>query len=62
MREQLVGMPKYVHSVILLVVMVGLIVGLDVAFFRHHFWERLIVNIGIVLVFIASYSRFLKKP
>jgi hypothetical protein len=29
-------------------------------FFRSHFWERLIVNVGIVLVFAAFYLRFLK--
>jgi len=40
--------------------MVGLIVGLDVAFFRDHFWPRLMLNVGIVLVFGACYLRFLK--
>lgn len=42
--------------------LVGVIVGLDVLFFRHHVWERLIVNVGIVLVFVAFYWRFLKRP
>jgi cytochrome c oxidase subunit IV len=41
---------------------VALVVGVDVAFFRHQFWERLAVNIGIVLVFAAVYLRFLKRP
>lgn len=40
----------------------ALVVGVDVLFFRHHFWERLIVNVGIVLVFAAFYLRFLKRP
>ena len=43
-------------------VMVGLVVGVDVLFLRHHFWERLIVNVGIVLVFTAFYLRFMKRP
>lgn len=43
-----------------LVVMVAIIVGVDLAFFKNHFWERLMVNIGIVLVFGAFYLRFLK--
>jgi hypothetical protein len=30
-------------------------------FFRHNFWERLMVNVGIVLVFAALYLRFLKR-
>jgi type IV secretory pathway VirB2 component (pilin) len=41
--------------------MVAVVVGVDVLFFRHHFWERLIVNVGIVLVFAAFYLRFLKR-
>ena len=29
--------------------LVTVVVGVDVLFFRNHFWERLIVNLGIVL-------------
>jgi len=43
-------------------VMIAAIVGVDVAFFRHRFWERLAVNIGIVLVFGAFYMRFFRSP
>jgi hypothetical protein len=42
--------------------MIGVVVGVDVLFLRHHFWPRLIVNIGIVLVFGAIYWRFLRRP
>ena len=42
--------------------MVAVIVGADFAFFRNRFWERLTVNIGIVLVFAAFYFRFLRRP
>jgi hypothetical protein len=38
------------------------VVGADVLFFRHHFWDRLMVNVGIVAVFVAFYFRFLKRP
>jgi hypothetical protein len=38
------------------------VVGVDVLFFRHLFWGRLIVNAGVVLVFAAVYLRFLKRP
>ena len=44
---------------IYVVAMVGVIVGVDVIFFRGRFWERLIVNVGFVLVFAAFYFRFL---
>lgn len=42
------------------VIMIVVIVGIDLLFFRGRFWERLIVNIGIVMVFAAFYWRFLK--
>ncbi len=34
-------------------VMIALIVGLDVAFLRHHVWARLVVNVGIVALFLV---------
>jgi len=42
--------------------LVAVVVAVDVLFFRHHFWERLVANVGIVLVFGAFYFRFLKHP
>jgi hypothetical protein len=42
--------------------LVVVVVGVDVLFFRHHFLERLIANVGIVLVFAAFYLAFLKRP
>jgi uncharacterized membrane protein YfcA len=52
------------HGAVVLYVlaMVGVVVGVDVLFFRHEFWPRLLVNIGIVLVFVAFYWRFLRNP
>jgi hypothetical protein len=47
---------KYVIGVL----MAATIVAVDLLFFRNHFWERLMVNTGIVLVFVAFYLRFLK--
>lgn len=41
--------------------MVAVIIGLDLGFFKHRFWERLAANIGTVLVFAAFYFRFLKS-
>ena len=50
--------PAFVVPFVL--VMVAVIVGIDVLFFRHNnwFWERLAANTGIVLVFGAFYFRF----
>lgn len=33
--------------------MAAVIVAVDLAFFRDHFWERLAANVGIVLLFGA---------
>lgn len=46
--------------ILYLLAMVAIIVAVDVAFFRNRFTERLIVNIGIVLVFVAFYLRFFR--
>jgi hypothetical protein len=53
-------MGRHAIPVLYVLAMVAVIVGVDVLFFRHHFWPRLMVNIGIVLVFLAFYFRFLK--
>ena len=55
-------MDRQVAGVLYVVAMAAVIVGVDFVFFRHRFWERLIVNIGIVLVFVAFYLRFLRRP
>jgi len=46
--------------VLYVLAMVAVVVGVDILFFRDHFWARLAVNVGIVLVFGAFYFRFLK--
>jgi hypothetical protein len=51
-------MGRWIGMVLYVVAMVAAIVAVDIAFFRDRFWERLLVNIGIVLVFGAFYSRF----
>jgi hypothetical protein len=44
------------------VLMAAAIVAIDFLFFKNRFWQRLTVNVGIVLVFAAFYFRFLKHP
>jgi hypothetical protein len=55
-------MRRQVAVVLYVFALIAVVVGVDVLFFRDHFWERLIVNVGIVLVFAAFYFRFLKRP
>ncbi len=54
------GVPK-TAVVLYVLAMVAVVVGVDVVFFRNHFGERLMANVGIVLVFGAFYLRFLKR-
>jgi protein-S-isoprenylcysteine O-methyltransferase Ste14 len=55
-------MGRQAAVVLCVLAMVAVVVGMDVLFFRNHFWPRLMSNIGIVLVFAAFYLRFLKHP
>jgi hypothetical protein len=54
-------MEKQAGVVLYVLALVAVVVGVDVLFFRHRFWERLMANVGIVLVFAAFYLRFLKR-
>lgn len=54
-------MTRSLSIVLYSVVMIAVIVSVDLLFFRNLFWERLTANLGIVLVFAASYLRFLKN-
>ncbi|HEV8666862.1 MAG TPA: hypothetical protein VN665_03385 [Candidatus Paceibacterota bacterium] len=46
---------------VFVVAIIAVVIAVDVLFFRDHFWERLMANIGIVLIFIAFYSTYFNK-
>jgi hypothetical protein len=48
---------RHVAIALYVVALVVVIVGVDVLFFRHQVWARLMANVGIVLVFAAFYLR-----
>ena len=48
--------------VLYVLALIAVVVSVDVLFFRNRFLERLMVNVGIVLVFTAIYYRFLNRP
>jgi len=52
---------RQVAAALYVVAMVAVIVGVDFAFFRNRFWERLTANIGVVLLFAAFYLRFFRR-
>jgi len=49
-------------TVLYILLLIAVVVTVDVLFFKNQFWERLMVNAGMVLVFLAFYLRFLKRP
>ncbi len=51
-------MGRHAEVALYALALVAVVVGVDVLFFRHRFWERLMVNVGIVLVFAAFYLGF----
>ena len=54
-------MGRQVTVVLYVLAWVAVVIGVDVLFFRNHVWERLMANVGIVLVFAAFGLRFLKR-
>jgi hypothetical protein len=55
-------MARAVAVVLYVLALVAVVVCVDILFFRHHITERLIANVGIVLVFAAGSLLFLKRP
>ena len=55
-------MGRQADAVLYVLALGAVVVGVDVLFFRNRFWLRLMVNVGIVLVFVAFYLRFLRRP
>jgi hypothetical protein len=55
-------MGKQAAVALYVLAMAAVVVGVDVLFFRNHFWQRLAANVGTVLVFGAFYFRFLRHP
>jgi hypothetical protein len=47
--------------VLYVLALIAVVVVVDVLFLKHHFWPRLLINIGIVLVFGAFYFLVLKR-
>jgi hypothetical protein len=66
-RDNVVGRKRTMGSpaigVLYALVMVVVVVGVDLMFFRGQAWtwERLAANVGIVLLFGAFYFRFLRS-
>lgn len=54
-------MGRLASGIVYAVAMAAVVVGVDILFFRNYVWERLAANVGIVLVFVAFYFRFVRR-
>ena len=54
-------MDRSAINAIYVLAMVTTVVTIDILFFRYRFWERLMANIGIVMVYVAFYLAFLNN-
>ena len=54
-------MGRQAGIVLYVLALIAVVVVVDVLFLKHHFWPRLLVNIGIVLVFGLIYVLVLKR-
>jgi hypothetical protein len=48
--------------VLYVLALITVVVSVDVLFFRNRFWQRLMANVGVVLLFAAFYLKFLRRP
>jgi hypothetical protein len=55
-------MGRQAAVVLCVLALIAVVIGVDVLFCKNRFLERLMVNVGIVLVFAVFYLRFLKRP
>jgi hypothetical protein len=53
-------MNKQALLVVYVVAMVAIVAGVDFLFLRGLFWQRLLVNITVVLAFLLFYLAFLR--
>ena len=52
---------KNIIGVVFVLAMVVIIISIDLLFLRNHFRTRLLVNVGIVALFIVAYFVFLRR-
>ena len=48
------------RGILFALLLVAVVVGADVLFFRHNTGQRLIANVAIVVVFVVVYLRFIR--
>jgi len=55
-------MARQAGRAVYVLALIAVVVTVDVVFFRHHFTERLIANVAIVLVFAAFGLLIFRGP
>lgn len=54
-------MSRRASLVLYVLALVAVVVVVDVLFFQHHFWARLVANVLIVVAFWLLYLRFRRR-
>ena len=54
-------MGRRTSGILFVLAIVVIVVTVDIVFFRHHFTQRLIANVAIVLAFATFYHFFLRN-
>ena len=53
---------QIIITICYIIVWIIIVYTIDSLFFRHEFLQRLIANIGIMIVFVAIYLKFKIPP
>ncbi len=54
-------MERTAAGIVFAAAMAAVVIAVDVLLFRHHLWQRLAVNVAIVVVAVAIYFRFVRR-
>ena len=61
--KSVIGVTRNLSTGLYVVALIVVVVAIDLLFFRNRlwFWERLMANVGMVLLFLAFYLRFMRN-
>lgn len=61
-HARVIDITRKTTPLLYILLMIAVIISVDLLFFRNLFWDRLLVNISIILVDAIFYLKFLKQP
>ncbi len=54
-------MVKTIFKILSIAIFALIVFSVDYIFFRHLFWEKLLVNLIIFIVFLALFIKYINK-